>query len=667
MSFSLGIDTGGTYTDAVIFDDISGSVKAKAKALTTRHELSIGIANAADKVLDLAGIKAADIAMVSISTTLATNALVEGQGGRAALVMIGFEAADLERGGLKKALGNDPVVFVPGGHDVHGKPRELDLITLKERLAELDETVSSFAVAGYFAVRNPEHEIAVRELIREKTKRPVTCSHELSSKLDGPRRAMTTLLNARLIELIERLIRASDSFLKGRGITAPLMVVRGDGSLVSAEFALQRPIETILSGPAASLVGAHFLTDIDNAIVSDIGGTTTDIAILHEGQPRIDAAGATVGGHRTMVDAVAIRTYGLGGDSEVTIDEGALEPTLKLGPRRLVPVSLLAADHRSVVIDTLNRQLKATTIGRLDGRFAFAAGLQDLHASGLSQSQSALLARMSATPQPLDQLLQGTSELATLNALVGRGLAHVSGLTPSDAQHALGEFVHWDREVAVLAVALFARKKDGNGNPLSKDTDSMAHRIVARLKRLSAESVLACVLHEDGLDGTALINSPLIARALDRTNAMARMAMILDRPLIGLGAGASAYYPDAGDILGVQCLVPEHADVANAIGAVVGQVRVHVTAEIIPTESQHFLITGSELNLTKSEFFDEADAVAAARAACLNAAELKAQAAGSTNVSTQLNEDIKHSEHDGRRLFVSAKITAVASGRPAIS
>ena len=398
-----------------------------------------------------------------------------------------------------------------------------------------------------------------------------------------------------------------------------------------------------------------------------IGGTTTDIAILHEGQPRIDGAGATVGGHRTMVDAVAIRTFGLGGDSEVTIDEGALEPTLMLGPRRLVPVSLLAATHRSLVMDTLTRQLKATTAGRTDGRFAFAAGLPDHHAAGLSQSQKALLSRMSSAPQPLDLLLQGTSELATLNTLVGRGLAHVAGLTPSDAQHALGAFAHWDQEAAALAVELFARKKDGNGKPLSNDPKSFAHRIVARLKRLSAESVLSCVLHEDGLDGTTLIRSPLIARALDRTNAMARMAIILDRPLIGLGAGASSYYPDAGDILGVECVVPKHADVANAIGAVVGQVRVHVSAEIIPSESQHFLVTGSELNLTKSEFFDEADAIAAARAACLNAVELKAQAAGSMNVSTQLKEDIKHSEHDGRRLFISAKITALASGRPSIN
>ena len=92
------------------------------------------------------------------------------------------------------------------------------------------------------------------------------------------------------------------------------MVVRGDGALVSAAFARQRPIETILSGPAASLVGARHMTGLDEAVVSDIGGTTTDVAVLDKGRPRLDPEGATVGGFRTMVEAVAMRTYGLGGD-----------------------------------------------------------------------------------------------------------------------------------------------------------------------------------------------------------------------------------------------------------------------------------------------------------------------------------------------------------------
>ena len=343
----MGIDTGGTYTDAVLWSEAAG-VAAKAKALTTRHDLAVGISGAVDAVLAKAAVAPSAIKLVSMSTTLATNALVEGQGGRVALVMIGFSQADLARDGLQAALGTDPVLFVPGGHDVHGNAAALDLAALEAALPELAAGVSGFAVCAYFAVRNPAHEIAARDLIREKTGLPVTASHELSAKLGGPRRALTTLLNARLISMIDRLVAATEGFLEQRGIAAPLMVVRGDGALVSAAFARQRPIETILSGPAASLVGARHMTGLDEAVVSDIGGTTTDVAVLDKGRPRLDPEGATVGGFRTMVEAVAMRTFGLGGDSEVALEDGGLSPRILLGPRRVVPLALAAFSHGDV-------------------------------------------------------------------------------------------------------------------------------------------------------------------------------------------------------------------------------------------------------------------------------------------------------------------------------
>src|SRR5262245_14185967 len=115
----LGIDTGGTYTDAVPWPEASRPVP-KAKARPTRHDLAVGISGAVDAVLAKAKAAPDVIKLVSMSTTLATNALVEGQGGRVALVMIGFSEADLERDRLKAALGHDPVIFLPGGHDVHG-------------------------------------------------------------------------------------------------------------------------------------------------------------------------------------------------------------------------------------------------------------------------------------------------------------------------------------------------------------------------------------------------------------------------------------------------------------------------------------------------------------------------------------------------------------------
>ena len=350
MAIFLGVDTGGTYTDAVILDEAANRVLGKAKALTSRHDLAVGIGQAVDAAIAAAGVAASDVALVSLSTTLATNALVEGQGARVALVFIGFDAGDLARGGLTEALKGDPVILADGGHTHAGtEAAPLDLSTLDQQIRELGDQVSGFAVAARFATRNPAHEVAARELIRRLTGRPVTCSHELSANLNGPKRALTAVLNARLIGMIDRLVAACERHLVAVGIDAPLMVVRGDGALISAAMVRERPIETILSGPAASIVGARWLTGASDALVSDIGGTTTDVALLRGGLPEIDPEGARVGGFRTMVEAVAMRTTGLGGDSEVHLVTEGLTGGLRLGPRRLMPVSLLAVDHGPMV------------------------------------------------------------------------------------------------------------------------------------------------------------------------------------------------------------------------------------------------------------------------------------------------------------------------------
>ena len=327
MPILLGIDTGGTYTDAVLFDEESGTIVAAAKALTTRHDLAIGIADAVGSVLDGSNVDSASVALVSLSTTLATNALVEGQGGRVALVLVGFDDAAATRAGISDALRGDPCIRIGGGHDAAGHAREtLDVPALDRAIAHLDGSADAFAVAGMFAVRNPEHEIAVRDRLRERTGLPVTCGHELSSRLDGPRRAMTCVLNARLVPIVQRLLNAAERSFDALGIRAPMMVVRGDGALVGAQVARMKPVETILSGPAASLVGAAHLTGERDAVVSDIGGTTTDYALLAQRRPRLDPDGATVGGFRTMVEAVAMRTVGLGGDSEVRWDTETTDP-----------------------------------------------------------------------------------------------------------------------------------------------------------------------------------------------------------------------------------------------------------------------------------------------------------------------------------------------------
>ncbi len=381
------------------------------------------------------GVAPAEIALVSMSTTLATNAIVEAHGAPICLILAGYDAKALERANLKQALGSDPVVFIAGGHKPSGDEQApLDLEAARTAILAHAPKVAAFAVSGYFSVRNPAHELALRDLIRELSDRPVSCGHELTSKLDAPRRALTCALNARLIPQLQQLIRSVAGLMQEKGIDAPLMVVKGDGSLMDSAMALACPVETILSGPAASLVGAKHLSGEDTVIVSDMGGTTTDIAMLKNGRPVLNKEGATVGGWKTMVEAVAVHTYGLGGDSEARIDE---HHGFTLGPRRVVPLSLLALQHPAV-LDTMRQQVESDEMVQYRGQFALRQRPLDTGASGLSAGQQQVWGRLVDGPVALTDMIVGPAIARNLARLVDRGLVVISSLTPSDAAHVLG-------------------------------------------------------------------------------------------------------------------------------------------------------------------------------------------------------------------------------------
>jgi N-methylhydantoinase A/oxoprolinase/acetone carboxylase beta subunit len=658
---SLGIDTGGTYTDAVLYCQKNGVI-ACAKSLTTSHDLSIGINLAVHSLMFDNGVSPHSIGLVSMSTTLATNALVEKQGGRVAFIGIGFEPVDFTKNGFQETLGTDPLILISGGHDAASRAKPLDLDALEVALSELSDSITAVGIAAMFAVRNPEHEIAARNLVRRLTHIPVTLSHELSSKLGGPKRALTTLLNARLIGLINRLIGSTQSFLQSYGITAPLMIVRGDGSLVSAAFAAQKPIETILSGPAASLVAAHFLTKIDNAIVCDIGGTTTDIGILTNGRPRLHDEGATVGGLSTSVEGVAMNTFGLGSDSELSLSDG-LKAHLKFGPRRILPLSLVDAGQAETVKQALNKQLANDMPNRLDGRFAMRAGLENRFAAGLNSIEEMLYKKLTAQLQPLTELISSATDANALDRLVARGLAIISGLTPTDAQHVLGCQSTGNKELAELGVALFARKRDGRGHLIFNSEAELAHRIIAELENQSSQFILQTALNEDGLDGENLVLSPLIKRAMNQEKTITQFHVKLDRPIIALGASAQLIYPKVGKQLNAHIIIPPFAHVANAIGAVVGEVRVKVIAEI-HMSGDHFMVTIAG-NMQKFEL--EQSAIEFANEKVSQFSIVTAQKAGAHHPHIEIETDIKTVDINGVRTFISANICATAYGRPKMS
>ncbi len=665
MAYLLGVDTGGTYTDAVVLDEAADQVIATAKALTSRPDLALGVGAAIDAAMAEAKVPAADIAMVSLSTTLATNALVEGQGGRVALIAIGFAAGDLTRAGLQDAMRGDPVIRLTGGHNHAGaEAQPLDLDALRAALADLPGGITAFAVAASFATRNPAHEIAARDLIRDLTGKPVSCSHELSQALGGPKRALTAVLNARLIGMIDRLISACEGHLARLEIPARLMVVRGDGALVSAAVAREKPIETILSGPAASIAGARWLTGETDAMVSDIGGTTTDVCLLRDGRPKIDPQGAQVGPFRTMVEAVAMRTTGLGGDSEVHVVEG-LQAALRLGPRRLMPIALAAHHYPALVHRVLDRALSQEVPAGDGGQFVIPQW--DAIPDGLDEREARVAARLADGPLRLGEAVTTRMESPALARMVARGQIMLAGVTPSDAAHVLGLVDAWDADAARKALTLFARRRSGAGNQIADSADTLARRIVDQLTAQTADCLLQAAFAEDDQgwgDPATLARHPLSLAGLDGHSGLVAIRMRLGVPVIGLGASAATYYGAVGARLGTRMVLPAHGGVANAIGAVVGQVQMQASGTVSSAGEGAFAV---HLPGGPQVFADKDTALATLEAHLSAEAGAKASAAGVEDIRFAVSRDIREIEVEGRAMFVEAQLRVEASGRPRIA
>ncbi|XYK82274.1 MAG: hydantoinase/oxoprolinase N-terminal domain-containing protein [Labrenzia sp.] len=664
VTYSLGVDTGGTYTDAAILRG-EEEVIASAKALTTRHDLAVGIGEAVRSVLVQAKIDPAEIELASLSTTLATNALVEDQGARVALIAIGFDAKDLEQAGLSAALKDDPVLLLRGGHNHAGSEvAPLDDAALYAFLEDLDPGVTALAVAARFATRNPAHENAAAQKIAEIAGRPVTMSHTLSAKLNGPKRALTALLNARLIGMIDRLIGRAQDALVQLGIHAPLMVVRGDGALMSATDARTRPIETILSGPAASVVGAHWLTGVDMALVSDIGGTTTDIALIRKGRPAIDPDGAQVGSFRTMVEAVAMRTIGLGGDSQVHFLDTGLTGGLHLGPKRVLPVSLIAHLAPEKVVPVLEQQERSDFPGEDDGRFVRCVGgamaEQDLNAR-----ESELMERIGDDIHPVSSIVRNRMENATLGRLIDRGMVQVSGVTPSDAAHVLGLLDAWDAEAARLALKKLARRRRGDGKVLAPSADAMAQMIIDQLTQQTVDALLEVAFREEGGwfqdNPRTLARHELLQAGLSGHAGFIDLQARLNVEVVGLGASAPTYYPEVGRRLRCPMLLSQHAGVANAIGAVVGRITLRRSGTVTsPADGRCrvHLETGPE------DFSDTGAALDRLETVLREEAEKAAKDAGAVGIQVSAKRDVRSVEIESRPMFIEAEIVVEASGRP---
>ncbi|MEM3530898.1 MAG: hydantoinase/oxoprolinase family protein [Nitrososphaerales archaeon] len=568
--FGIGVSTGGSHTDAVIMRMDDKKIVAKTKSRTTHYDLSVGIIESINKVLSISGIPANEIVLVSLASTLATNAVIEGKGAKVGLILIGFEPE--KTWDIPAAT----IMTVKGGHGPDGvEQAQLDIDEVILTIENMNKNVDSFAVSGYFSVRNPMHELTVKEWIKKKTGKPVTCGYELATELGIYERTVTAVLNARLIPIVQNLIREIRDALDQKGLNVPLMIVKGDGSLMNEEVALERPIEGIQSGPAASVLGGLFLAGKEDAVVIDMGSTTSIITTSKGNAPHVVEDGVRIAGWKTRVKAVDADAWGIGGDGWIHIDP---EKGIDLGPQRVIPLAFAA----SIFPNLLKKmeQYKTTdfiTVSQAPRKAENIGGLSEKFLKTVQELEPTTLLEISnnMTDFPIADLL--------ISFLMERGYIIGIGLTPTDIMHAKGIYTAGDVDAAILGADLFARK---NGMTLDELQKKIWQLIVEKLVSRIFEKMML-KLNKWDLNQKCIACSEIIRKISDGNNdGDFRVLAKLDIPLIGIGAPVYLFLPEVARRLGTLAIIPEHHEVGAAVGSLVGSVigsfEMYIAKEVKP-------------------------------------------------------------------------------------
>jgi len=405
----LGIDVGGTHTDAVVLD--RGQVAGAGKVITQHDDLLVSVRAALENVLY--EVKPKRIERLNLSTTLSTNAIIEGKTEDVGVVVSAGPGVDPEN----YRIGGH-FHIVPGFIDHRGNEmQELDPEALRQA-AERCSGTRVCAVVGKFFTRNPAHEHALAGSLNNPDF--ISLGHRLSGRLNFPRRIATAYYNSAVWRLYNQFADAVAASAKEFGITAPLNVLKADGGTLPLEMSRNLPVETILSGPAASVMGLIALADIqEDSLLLDMGGTTTDMAVFASGAPIVEREGIDMGSYPTLVRALHTRSIGIGGDSKVHLVEGRV----LVGPERLGP-AMCQGGTRPTLMDACNylrlvslgdREASAKGIEKLAGLWDMfpekvARAAVDYAVEAIRQAVENMLADLNSKPvYTIFELLQGKS------------------------------------------------------------------------------------------------------------------------------------------------------------------------------------------------------------------------------------------------------------------
>ena len=445
LDLRIGMDVGGTNTDAVVLDS-NNRIVARTKQPTTK-DVRQGVRSAFEYVIKLLDADAKRVGRVMLGTTHATNAILERRSlGRVAAIRLGAPAS-LSLGpmeswpqDLRDAVCVDTCIL-GGGHYVDGRRiSPLDEDGIRTFLTRTAQNPDAIAITSIFSPTSPVDELRACKIVKEilGENMAVSMSHEIGS-LGLLERENATILNSALFDVIGQVITAMQDVVDQAGLTVELLLTQNDGTLMALDFARRFPILTIGSGPANSLRGAAFLTGLSDTIVVDVGGTSADFGVLVNGYPRESAAAVEIGGVRTNFRMPDLLSVAIGGG---TIISGTAEQPI-VGPKsvgyRLTSDALVYGGSTPTLSDALV----------VEGRFEL--GTHTVQASELARLKSALRNVSEFITDAIDQVTLGNTHLP-LVAVGGaasllpddiKGVSQVIYPEHGDIANAIGAAIAW--------------------------------------------------------------------------------------------------------------------------------------------------------------------------------------------------------------------------------
>lgn len=641
----IGIDTGGTYTDIVVYDMGSGKVLGSGKTPTTKDHLEVCILKALDS-MDQSYIHQAEL--LALSTTLATNACLENKGGRAKCLMIGMNPESMSN--LDQVYGSygfrdlKELVFIDGKPEhLFEKPEDPDWEELKEKGPEWFRGCRAVGITQIYPDANGGRFEQEAEKILKKEGFQVTTAWNMFHDVDVLRRGAGTLLNARLIPIISDFLDAVRRALSERHLKMPIAIVAGNGNQMAEAVACERPVETLLSGPAASAVGGSVISGEPDGILVDMGGTTTDIALIREGEPVLADHGISIGQWRTTVKGLYVDTTLLGGDSEVLFENGRI----LLGKERVIPLSALVQMFPAQKEQIIHRLQALAESGKkhtrmlheflvLQNNILDEPDLRDRY----TPEEIRICEALRNGPLILEDFAEAAGESVYkpgTERLEAEGVIMRSGLTPTDMMVLKGDIDLYGEDSARAvreAVRFLIQNTDpeyyrmsGHGETAypvrdhgadagderksaeadpeeaadvrktaetgkSAETgpeEAVAYEVYRLVEKKMYRRIVEILMAQQHPGQRRYLEQDGVKRMIDWSFEEARkggaedwagMRIHTDLPIIGVGAPVHIFLPAVAEYLGTRAVIHPFAGVANALGAIAGKVSARVSIHV---------------------------------------------------------------------------------------